>query len=409
MLWTDRLDVRVTGLPPSTDVTLTARFTGWGSSATFTSDANGTVDVATMAPTAGSYAGVDADGLVWSMTASTSPDDPAGDPYALRVYVDVGGARVASGSLARYAQVGVTCADVGESGLVGYFCAPKGAPPRHAVVTFGGSEGGLDTGRAFAKYFASLGYPSLGLAYFGAAGLPAELALVPLEYFATAFSWLHGRPEVLAGKLVAVGGSRGGELALLLGASFPEVTGVIAALPSGVSWGGPSAGGTTEVASWTLGGKPIPWVPFALGAETPVMEPGGVTAYSDTPLFQAAMMSATPAEIAAATTRVEATQGPVLMFAGASDQLWPSCDLAKIAMDRLVATGHAAKYPDELDCYPDAGHTVDEFDLAVPTATAMYTQAFGETLALGGTARGIAHAARDADDKTRAFLKANLD
>ncbi len=74
MLWANALDVRVTGLDPVAQITVTARFTGWGASATFDADANGVVDLATAAPEpGGSYEGVDPDGIVWSMTPSTSP------------------------------------------------------------------------------------------------------------------------------------------------------------------------------------------------------------------------------------------------------------------------------------------------------------------------------------------------
>ena len=43
-------------------------------------------------------------------------------------------------------------------------------------------------------------------------------------------------------------------------------------------------------------------------------------------------------------------------------------------------------------------------------STAMHTATpvDGTYLALGGTAQGIAHATRDADDKVRAFLAKNL-
>ena len=98
------------------------------------------------------------------------------------------------------------------------------------------------------------------------------------------------------------------------------------------------------------------------------------------------------------------------MFAAANDQIWPSCDLAKISMDRLTSAGHAAKFADALTCYPDAGHNVTPFSLNVPTTSSMHSAIaeHGQILALGGTPSGIAHAARDSDDKTRAFLAKNL-
>src|SRR5215469_3991074 len=52
----------------------------WESSATFRADADGMVDIATQAPLAGTYTGVDAMGLLWSMTQSSLPErDMASD------------------------------------------------------------------------------------------------------------------------------------------------------------------------------------------------------------------------------------------------------------------------------------------------------------------------------------------
>jgi dienelactone hydrolase len=409
MLWANALDIRITGLPPLTQADVTARFTGWGATATFTSDAQGAIDLATSYAASGSYQGVDADGIVWSMTKSTSPDDPPNDPFGLRVHVDVEGTTVASAELARLAITDdVTCADVTDSGLVGYFCSKNGAAPRGALVVFGGSEGGIGTGKTMAKYYASLGYPSLGLAYFGQSGVPATLADVPLEYFETAFSWVAKQASVAPGKLMVMGGSRGGELALILGANFPQVTSVVAQLPSGLVWPGDS-GTFAEIGAWTLAGNELAYV-AATGSGTVVHEPDGINAFSETPAFHASIAASSHVDLDAATTAVEKTSGPILMIAGAADDLWPSCDLAKYAMDRLNASGHATKYGDALVCYPDAGHNIDAFTVGVPTTTAMHTAApvDGTFLALGGTAQGIAHATRDADNRVRAFLAQNL-
>jgi dienelactone hydrolase len=409
MLWANALDIRVTGLPANTQADVTARFTGWGATATFTSDAQGTIDLATASSISGSYDGVDADGIVWSMTKSPSPDDPQNDPFGLRVRVDVGGMTVATAELARLAITDdVTCADVSDQGLVGYFCSKTGAPPRGALVVFGGSEGGIETGKAMAMYYASLGYPSLGLAYFGEKGVPATLGGVPLEYFQAAFSWVGKQPSVAPGKLMVMGGSRGGELALLLGATFPEVTSVVAQLPSGLVWPGDD-GTFAYVAAWTYQGKDLPWVP-ATGNGTMIHEPDGVNAYSETPAFHASIAAATPTDLDAATTHVENTNGPILMIAGAADDLWPSCDLANYAMGRLTSSGHASQHGDVLVCYPDAGHNIDAFTVGVPTTAAMHTSTAvsGMFLALGGTPQGIAHATRDADNRVRTFLAQNL-
>src|SRR5215213_3723280 len=65
--------IRLTGLVPAERVSLTATMTDhfgrqWHSSATFTADSRGIIDVPTQAPIAGSYDGVEPMGLIWSMT-----------------------------------------------------------------------------------------------------------------------------------------------------------------------------------------------------------------------------------------------------------------------------------------------------------------------------------------------------
>jgi len=52
-----------------------------------------------------------------------------------------------------------------------------------------------------------------------------------------------------------LGGSRGGELALLLGAAFPAAFRVVANAPSNVVW--PGLSDDSETPAWTLNGKPL--------------------------------------------------------------------------------------------------------------------------------------------------------
>ena len=65
--------LRLTGLVPGEDATLTATMTDhvdrrWQSDATFIADHAGVVEVSTQAPVTGSYEGAEPMGLFWSMT-----------------------------------------------------------------------------------------------------------------------------------------------------------------------------------------------------------------------------------------------------------------------------------------------------------------------------------------------------
>ena len=68
----------------------------------------------------------------------------------------------------------------------------------------------------------------MGIAYFGIDSLPATLGEIPLEYFERALAWLVRQPEVQPGRLAVLGISRGSEMALQLGATFPAIRAVVA-------------------------------------------------------------------------------------------------------------------------------------------------------------------------------------
>ena len=121
--------------------------------------------------------------------------------------------------------------------MVGVLYGPSTPRPHPAVIVLGGVGGGLREGGAEA--LASEGFAALALAYFGVDPLPRELVEVPLEYFGKALGWLKSQPEVDADRMAVVGNSKGGELALLLGASYPEdVKAVVGYAPSAVVWQG---------------------------------------------------------------------------------------------------------------------------------------------------------------------------
>ncbi len=126
---------------------------------------------------------------------------------------------------------------VEEDGLVGTLFSPSTPGPHPAVITLGGAGGGLSEGGA--KTLASEGYAALALAYFGVDPLPPELVEIPLEYFERAIAWLQAQPEVDASRLAVVGDSKGAELGLLLGATYPkDIKAVVGYAPSAVVWQG---------------------------------------------------------------------------------------------------------------------------------------------------------------------------
>ncbi len=218
--------IRLSDLPPDTEVTIRAAMrddTGsrWQSEATVRADGAGRIDLSRQAPLAGSYDSIEPMGFLWSMTGPTNDGSTrwtkttvAPTPIDLSAVVD--GRVVAEARHTRLAVApGVVRREVRERGLNAVFFIPPGPGPFPTIVLLSGSGGGLSEPQA--ALYASHGYAALALAYFRGDGLPHDLLRIPLEYFETAIAWLQAQPEVDRQRLAVGGGSRDGELSLLLG------------------------------------------------------------------------------------------------------------------------------------------------------------------------------------------------
>lgn len=71
-----------------------------------------------------------------------------------------------------------------------------GASKNVAVVYLGGSEGGLPNFNFERDELPKLGYPTLGVGYFGTDNTPATLELIPLEYIIQAITSFANKPEI---------------------------------------------------------------------------------------------------------------------------------------------------------------------------------------------------------------------
>ena len=192
----------------------------------------------------------------------------------------------------------------------------------------------------------------------------------------------------MRGEAIAVkGNSRGGELSLLLGATFKAVRAVVAVVPSGYVWGAARAG-WSEGAAWTWRGTALPWVPLAEDLEAD--QGRGVTtdgATRLTPGFRAALADAAPEQLAHAAIPVERTNGPILVVCGAADDLWPSIELTDVVLQRTTQ----ARFPHPVRrlAFPDAGHLITLPYLPVRTSG---VHPLGGRFAYGGTRAGTAAA-----------------
>ncbi|MEU4762495.1 acyl-CoA thioester hydrolase/BAAT C-terminal domain-containing protein [Actinosynnema sp. NPDC023794] len=380
------LEIRVVDLPPDERVVVRASTGDWSSSAVFLADERGVVDLTRHAPVEGDYSGVDPMGLSWSMTRTGEPSGPT-----LIEVVGVGKAELDRLTVPE----GVRRTEVRENGLVGVLFEPDDDQVHPGVLVLGGSEGGVR--ELDAALLAGHGFAVLAPAYFGAPGVPDDLVEIPLEHFGTALEWLGAR----AGRLGVVGGSRGGEAALLLGVTFPQVKAVVSVVGSGVVTQciGP---GTRllrkldhEAASWTWQGRPLPYLPYSIPDEL------RERVVSGKPVRLSLAFDLSDGIPEDAEIPVERIEGGVLLLSSGQDESWPSVALSEVAWRRL--TGHAHRH--ERVVYPEAGHLIAgpphrPVELVVPGP--------GVDFSMGGTAAATAAARADAWRRTVEFLSDQL-
>ena len=348
---------KVTGLQPGERVTLKADSTDarknvWASEAVFQADASGTVDVSRQAPVSGSYAEADIFGLLWSMKP---PRPDPKKPIAYRhdavngwtvdlTAVNSAGTTATTRFRCVYQRPGEALVRVPleQDGLRGFLYYPAEGGPFPGVIILGGSEGGLFEG--WARAFASNGFAALTLAWFGYPSLPEELVEIPLEYFDRAAAWMKAQPEVKAGGLGLMGGSKGGEAALLAASRNSDFRAVVAMTPAAHMWEGHTlrffSPDYKPVSSWSLGGRPLPFVSFKVSPQDKEKEMKGELA-SFVKFFRDGLAQADPETIRKTAIPVENISGPILLISGTDDQIWPSEDFCAAIMARLKKAGFA--------------------------------------------------------------------
>ena len=332
----EQTTVRVTGAPPNATVEFGASLTAedgvkWRSSATFTADEDGVVDLTTDAPDTGTWSGIEPMAWLWSMR----PDDedvrfPAlgGPGYTVDLRATAGDDRATrTVTRVRWSDE-ITTHEVDRDGLVGTLYVPPGDGPHPGVIDLHGSAGRRsDDG---ARRLATRGFAALALHYFGDHdALPDELANVPLSYVDEAADWLRDQDPVAGDRFGVVGVSRGAELALLLGARRDWV-GAVVSYSGSVPWDTPS-----DEPAWLDDGDAVP----RLTAEK-------------APRF----VDLDEEPVADVTPAVEGTAGPILLLSGGDDPVWDSRRLSEAVADRLRDWEFSHDF--EHRTYDDVGHLI---------------------------------------------------
>jgi len=369
--------------------THTARGDGviWTSRAVYRADADGVIDLSCDAPVEGDYSDVSPMGLIWSQTPVETgkrevfPADVS-DALTTRVEVfDADGKCLDEAVLTqRLMAPGVQRREMREDGCVGTLFVPATPGPHPVVLVLNGSGGGINEPRG--ALYASRGYAALALGYFKTPGLSDYISNTPLEYFRRALDWISRELQPAHGFIAVSGQSRGGELALLLGATYPDrIKAVIGYVPGAVVHSAQNAADPAtgrEGPAWLIDGKPLPhlwennrtasWKPFDDGPPPHRHERAIRTALLDQEAVERARI------------RVEQIDGPVLLLSAADDGSWPSSDYSRMVVDKLEQQKHA--YPvNHLD-FDQAGHAI-VFPY-VPTTQLVYAHPVSGRISTGG-------------------------
>lgn len=276
-----------------------------------------------------------------------------------------------------------------------FFAAPE-AENRPTVVIIGGGQWGDYWGSEFAKK----GYAGLSLPYYRREGLPALPEEIPLEYFEQAIDWLRTQAEVNPDQIIVMGASRNAELALVLASTAPKyIHGVIAYAPSSVAWSNTVMpfNSDTIKPSWTYQGEAIPYVPMEKLT-------GGSTSHISTlPYWEQGLSK--PEAQGLGIIPVEQVQGPILLFSGKDDQVWPSVEMANRIEARLQA--HNFRFPIKNIQYEQAGHQIsgNPENTAATRTSQMMIDGKSYTFELGGTAEADQAAQVHAKKKVFEWLK----
>ncbi|WP_397298849.1 acyl-CoA thioester hydrolase/BAAT C-terminal domain-containing protein [Nonlabens ulvanivorans] len=242
---------------------------------------------------------------------------------------------------------GIRSKSINENGFQGSYFTKENIENKTAVILIGGGV----WGDYWAQEFAQKGLVGLSLPYSGKENLPRLPEEIKLEYFEKAIQWLAQQKSVNPEKIVVMGASRNAELALLIASTYPEITsGVIAYAPSSVSWSNTVLpyNSDTIKPSWTYQGIDVPYIPMKK------IKGNNTSQITFLNYWEDGLQKSDIADNAA--IKVEQINGPILLFSGLDDQVWPSAKMAHRIEERLKK--HHFNFKLQNVKYKNAGHLI---------------------------------------------------
>lgn len=332
------------------------------SRAVFRADSAGRVDIGAQAPLSGSYSGIDASGLFWSMTPVLRyAAGPKANEFRFTAFVQSRQvAQTTVVQLDRNPDVVVEPVDAFAGAIV---ARPPKAGRYPTLIVLGGAEGDDSMARQIAPRLASEGYVVLGLPYYSPKfsassqarfpGLPSRFIDIPVDRLERVWTWLKAYPYVDPRRIGLYGVSKGAEFSLIAASNYPWIKAVAAIVPSDVVRGGWGYGDATDGiahSSFSLNGKPLPFTPYVGFRDELIKISKGIA-----PDFRTASDAGRwthPERAVAARIPVERYSGPLLVVGGMSDAVWAS----GIAAQNIAETRAAAGLPTTALIFKDVGH-----------------------------------------------------
>ena len=220
------------------------------------------------------------------------------------------------------AKAGGTDADqvltIAEQGFEGHYY--DAGEREKAVITFSGSEGGSSASDTMAWYYKQNGISALGVTLFTGKETGKNLDRVPLEYVENAIAWLK---EQGYEKIAVDGISKGSEYALLAASRFPEISCVVARVPSYfVSEGMIGRKAPSGTACWSYRGEELSYTPYIIREFNIIKQ---FRTYGE---FNILSYNAGKDVTDESIIPMENIHGPVLLISTEADTVWPSAEQA---------------------------------------------------------------------------------
>ncbi len=206
------------------------------------------------------------------------------------------------------------------------------------VVGFGGSEGGnvyaSEETKEVRELFLKNGFAFLSVGYFRSANTPPEIDRISINVIYDTIQTIASHPKIDRDRIVLLGGSRGGELALNIGSHYSGFGAIVAIVAPGFNL--PSRFGWNATSSWSFNNEEIPYAPASKNALKKLTDGdfyGGVLEMSKENDVQDE-----------GRIQIEKMDCPVLFISAKEDEVWPSTLMAEQMVERLKKNNYRYFY-----------------------------------------------------------------